>query len=73
MGWEDLTDSEQKVAALVREGLTNRQIGERLFVEPSTIHWHLKNIFRKLGISSRTELALVASGSLADASGGEST
>lgn len=56
----DLTEAERSVIALVAEGLTNREIGERLFVAPSTIHWHLKNIFRKLDVQNRTQLALRA-------------
>ncbi len=56
----DLTDAERSIIPLVAQGLTNRQIADRVFVEPSTIHWHLKNIFRKLGIQDRTQLALIA-------------
>lgn len=56
----ELTDAERSIIPLVAEGLTNSQIAERLFVAPSTIHWHLKNIFRKLGIQNRTQLALMA-------------
>lgn len=56
----DLTDAERSIIPLVAEGLTNRQIADRVFVAPSTIHWHLKNIFRKLGIQNRTQLALIA-------------
>lgn len=52
-----LTTSERSVARLVAEGLTNRQIGERLFISPRTVDAHLAHIFRKLGITSRSRLA----------------
>ena len=56
-GWEALSPTEQKVAALVAEGLTNAQVGERLFVSRHTVDTHLRHIYGKLGISSRAELA----------------
>lgn len=56
----ELTDAERSIIPLVAQGLTNKQIADRLFVAPSTIHWHLKNIFRKLGVHNRTQLALMA-------------
>ena len=56
----ELTDAERSIIPLVAQGLTNRQIADRVFVAPSTVHWHLKNIFRKLGIQNRTQLALIA-------------
>lgn len=59
-GWESLTDSELRIVGLVGEGLTNREIGERLFVSKGTVATHLRNIFRKLDVSSRTELAAEA-------------
>jgi DNA-binding NarL/FixJ family response regulator len=45
------------VVELVMEGLTNPQIAERLFVSAQTVKTHMKNVFRKLGVSSRAELA----------------
>lgn len=57
-GWESLTETELRVARLVAEGLTNPQVAQRLYVERSTIHTHMKSIFRKLGIKTRTELAV---------------
>lgn len=63
-GWHSLTDAERRVALLVVEGLTNPEIAERLFVTRSTIRNHLHNVFTKLGISSRVELAVETSGRL---------
>ena len=59
-GWESLTETELKVAAHVAEGLTNPEIARRMFVSPRTISTHLKHIFKKLGITSRVELATQA-------------
>ncbi len=56
-GWRSLTPTELKVAKLVAEGLTNPQIGERLFISPGTVKTHLAHIFAKLGMSTRSELA----------------
>jgi DNA-binding CsgD family transcriptional regulator len=58
-GWDSLTPTELKVVALVAEGLTNPQIGERLFVSKRTVSAHLRNVFGKLGVSTRAELAAV--------------
>jgi DNA-binding CsgD family transcriptional regulator len=59
-GWAALTTSELTVARLVAEGLTNREVAERLFVSPHTVSSHLRHVFTKLGITSRVELARVA-------------
>jgi DNA-binding NarL/FixJ family response regulator len=59
-GWTALTTSELTVARLVAEGLTNREVAERLFVSPHTVSSHLRHVFSKLGITSRVELARVA-------------
>jgi DNA-binding CsgD family transcriptional regulator len=56
-GWTALTTSELTVARLVAEGLTNREVAERLFVSPHTVNSHLRHVFLKLGINSRVELA----------------
>jgi DNA-binding CsgD family transcriptional regulator len=58
-GWASLTDSERLVADLVAESLTNRQVGERMFVSRHTVDFHLRQIFRKLDITSRVELTRV--------------
>lgn len=60
MGWDELTEAERSVTRLVCERLTNKQMADRLFVAPATVHWHLKNIFRKLEVGNRTQLALIA-------------
>jgi len=54
---DDLTPQELQICLLVAEGDTNREIAGRLFLSPRTIDFHLRNVFRKLGIRSRTELA----------------
>jgi DNA-binding CsgD family transcriptional regulator len=59
-GWAALTTSELTVARLVAEGLTNREVAERLFVSPHTVSSHLRHVFSKLGITSRVELARAA-------------
>jgi DNA-binding CsgD family transcriptional regulator len=56
-GWESLTPTERTVVTLVADGLTNPQIGERLFISRRTVQAHLVHMFAKLGISSRTQLA----------------
>jgi DNA-binding CsgD family transcriptional regulator/exonuclease VII small subunit len=53
----ELTPSERTVAELVGEGRTNREVADALFMSPSTVQAHLKRIYRKLGVRSRTELA----------------
>jgi DNA-binding CsgD family transcriptional regulator len=57
LGWESLTGTERRVVDLVAEGLTNPQIGERLFVSRRTVQTHLAHVFAKLDISSRAQLA----------------
>jgi DNA-binding CsgD family transcriptional regulator len=54
---DDLTAQERQIARLASEGLSNPEIGTRLFLSPRTVEWHLHNVFTKLGISSRRELS----------------
>jgi DNA-binding CsgD family transcriptional regulator len=56
-GWGQLSPQEQEIVRLAAEGLTNRQIGERLFLSPRTIGAHLYRSFPKLDVTSRTQLA----------------
>jgi DNA-binding CsgD family transcriptional regulator len=51
-----LTAQEAQVARLAREGLSNPEIGARLFISPRTAQFHLSNVFTKLGITSRSQL-----------------
>lgn len=55
-GWETLTKTEREVVRHAVEGLSNRQIGERLFVSARTVETHLSHVFAKLGMRSRVEL-----------------
>ncbi|RAY11577.1 hypothetical protein DPM19_30225 [Actinomadura craniellae] len=59
-GWAALTDTERKVTALVAQGLTNPQIADQMFISAHTVKFHLRQVFRKLGIASRVELARLA-------------
>jgi DNA-binding NarL/FixJ family response regulator len=52
----ELTAQEAQVVALVRDGLSNTEIGARLFISPRTVEWHLSNTFSKLHITSRRQL-----------------
>jgi predicted ATPase/class 3 adenylate cyclase/DNA-binding CsgD family transcriptional regulator len=59
-GWDSLTPTELQVVELVSQGLTNPQIGERLFIARGTVKVHLGHIFAKLNIATRAELAAAA-------------
>jgi DNA-binding CsgD family transcriptional regulator len=56
-GWPSLTPSERRVAGLVVEGLSYREIGDRLFISRRTVETHVVHIFGKLGLASRRDLA----------------
>jgi len=54
--WSSLTTTEELVAEAVSQGLTNRQAGKLLFMSHHTVDAHLRHIYWKLGINSRTQL-----------------
>ena len=54
---DDLTTQERHIARLARDGLSNPEIGTRLFLSPRTVEWHLHKVFGKLEIRSRHELS----------------
>jgi DNA-binding NarL/FixJ family response regulator len=60
-----LTASELRVAHLAAEGKTNREIAQALFLTEKTIETHLRNVFRKLGIGSRSQIARALRGTSA--------
>ena len=58
--WGSLTDQERKILDLIAEGLTNRQIGERVFLAEKTVKNYVSNVLMKLGMSRRSEAAAYA-------------
>ena len=57
IGWDSLTPAERRIATLVAEGLSNPQIGQRLYISGRTVQTHLAHVFAKLGITGRAQLA----------------
>ena len=56
-GWDSLTPTELEVVRLVVDGLSNPEIGRRLFMSRGTVKAHLSHVYAKLGVANRTELA----------------
>jgi DNA-binding CsgD family transcriptional regulator len=67
-GWDSLTETERRIADLVAQGLSNRQVASRVFLSSHTVAFHLRHVFWKLGISSRVQLARIAA---EEAAGGQ--
>lgn len=59
-GWDSLTETERAISALVSEGMSNQQVAQQMYLSVHTVAAHLRQIFRKLGISSRVELTRLA-------------
>jgi DNA-binding CsgD family transcriptional regulator len=59
---QQLTVQESRIARLASDGMSNPQIGARLFLSPRTVQYHLSNVFAKLGITSRSQLAIALPG-----------
>ena len=59
-GWDSLTDTERRIAVLVAQGLSNRQVANQMFLSTHTVAFHLRHIFWKLAITSRVHLARIA-------------
>jgi DNA-binding CsgD family transcriptional regulator len=58
-GWHSLTDIERIASELVAQGLNNQQVANQMYISVHTVAFHMRQIFRKLGIGSRVELARI--------------
>ena len=58
-GWKSLTDTERTASELVAHGLNNQQVADRMYISVHTVAFHMRQIFRKLDIGSRVELARI--------------
>ena len=56
-GWASLTETERSVTELIAQGLTNREAATRMYLSHHTVEYHLRSVFRKMGIHSRVQLA----------------
>jgi DNA-binding CsgD family transcriptional regulator len=63
----ELTEQELQIAEMAAQGMSNREIGQRLYISPRTVGCHLYRIFPKLGVSSRAQLSVVLHGRQTDA------
>jgi DNA-binding CsgD family transcriptional regulator len=59
-GWDSLTETERAISGLVSQGLSNQEVAEQMYLSVHTVAAHLRQIFRKLSISSRVELTRLA-------------
>jgi len=58
-GWPSLTDTERTVSELVAKGMNNRQVADQMYISVHTVAFHMRQVFRKLSIGSRVELARI--------------
>ncbi len=58
-GWESLSPAESRIVGLVAQGLSNPQIGDRLFLSRRTVQTHVSHVLTKLGVRSRVEITRI--------------